>query len=147
MFAVPRFWDVLIAPIVEPDATLVAFRAMTTSSWLPTRWVSGAGQAGAVSPAWQPAHAPFSVPRLWPDPDPQLRAAAQPLDPAMLHDDALTGLLQIAGLSGDDGFALPERTAPTSTLLEVAPPRLVEWLLRGAQGPVLTSPPTDGEVG
>ena len=76
-----------------------------------------------------------------------MRVAAQSLAPATLNDDALRGLLQTAGLAGDDGFALPERMAPTSTLLEVAPPRLVEWLLRGAQGPVLTSPPTDGEVG
>ena len=80
------------------------------------------------------------------DPDPQLRAAAESLDPATLNDDALTGLLQIAGMAADDGFALPERMAATNALLEVAPPRLVDWLLKGALGRVLTPPQTEGGV-
>lgn len=73
------------------------------------------------------------------DPDPQLAAAAASLDPAALNDEALSGLLQLAGMEGGDGsFALPERMAETNALLEAAPPELVEWMLKGALARVLT---------
>ncbi|WP_167003134.1 aminotransferase class V-fold PLP-dependent enzyme [Mumia sp. ZJ430] len=62
--------------------------------------------------------------------DPQLRAAAQALDPATLDDAAFDGLLALAGLAGDDGaVGVPARMAPVNALLDVAPPALREALM------------------
>ena len=61
--------------------------------------------------------------------DPELAAAASALDPAALDDAAFDGLLQIAGLAGEQGLALPERMAPVNALLNVAPAPLREALL------------------
>jgi len=62
--------------------------------------------------------------------DPQLRAAAQALDPASLDDDAFDGLLALAGLVGEGGaVAAPARMAPVNALLDAAPPPLREALL------------------
>lgn len=62
--------------------------------------------------------------------DPQLRAAAQALDPATLDDAAFDGLLGLAGLAGDGGaVAVPSRMAPVNALLDAAPPPLREALL------------------
>lgn len=73
------------------------------------------------------------------DPDPQLTAAAASLDPATLNEEALEGLLALAGMSGGDGrFVLPERMAEANALLESSPPPLVEWLLKGALSKALT---------
>jgi glutamate/tyrosine decarboxylase-like PLP-dependent enzyme len=61
---------------------------------------------------------------------PELAQAAAALDPATLDEAAFGGLLQVAGLAGDDGsLALPERMAPVNALLNVAPPPLREALL------------------
>lgn len=61
--------------------------------------------------------------------DPGLADAAAALDPATLDDAAFDGLLQLAGLAGDEGLALPERMAPVNALLNVAPAPLREALL------------------
>ncbi|WP_226963703.1 aminotransferase class V-fold PLP-dependent enzyme [Nostocoides sp. F2B08] len=61
--------------------------------------------------------------------DPGLAEAAATLDPAGLDDAAFDGLLQLAGLVGPDGPALPERMAPVNALLDAAPPPVREALL------------------
>ena len=62
--------------------------------------------------------------------DPELRAAATAIDPAILDDDAFDGLLALAGLgSGTGEVTVPERMAPVDALLDVAPPALREALL------------------
>ena len=61
--------------------------------------------------------------------DPGLAGAAAALDPATLDDAAFDGLLQLAGLAGDDGLAMPEAMAPVNALLNVAAPTLREALL------------------
>ena len=61
---------------------------------------------------------------------PELAQAAAMLDPATLDDAAFDGLLQVAGLAGDDGsLALPQRMASVNALLNIAPPPLREALL------------------
>jgi glutamate/tyrosine decarboxylase-like PLP-dependent enzyme len=61
--------------------------------------------------------------------DPGLAEAAAALDPATLDDAAFDGLLELAGLGGGDGIAVPERMAPVNALLNVAPAPLREALL------------------
>src|SRR5690606_10268898 len=61
--------------------------------------------------------------------DPGLAEAAAALDPRTLDDAAFDGLLQLAGLAGEEGLALPERMAPVNALLNVAPAPLREALL------------------
>ena len=61
--------------------------------------------------------------------DPGLAEAAATLDPTRLDDAAFDGLLQLAGLAGEDGPALPERMAPVNALLDAAPPPVREALL------------------
>jgi sphinganine-1-phosphate aldolase len=61
--------------------------------------------------------------------DAGLVAAAAGLDPETLDDAAFDGLLQLAGLAGDEGPALPERMAPVNALLDAAPPAVREALL------------------
>jgi glutamate/tyrosine decarboxylase-like PLP-dependent enzyme len=59
-----------------------------------------------------------------------LAAAATAIDPATLDDAAFDGLLQVAGLAGEDGgLALPDEMAQVNALLAVAPPALREALL------------------
>lgn len=59
-----------------------------------------------------------------------LAAAATAIDPATLDDAAFDGLLQVAGLAGEDGgLALPDEMAQVNALLDVAPPALREALL------------------
>ena len=61
---------------------------------------------------------------------PELAHAAASLDPATLDEAAFAGLLQLAGLTGDDGrLALPRRMAGVNALLNVASPPLREALL------------------
>ena len=141
--------------VVEPDSTLVAVAAdescdiftiadeMLTRGWYvqpqmayrsmpPTLHltVSAATEPGVEeflealreSVAAAVAAGPIEV-------DPGLAAAATALDPATLDDEAFDGLLQLAGLAGDEGLALPERMAPVNALLNVAPAPLREALL------------------
>lgn len=61
--------------------------------------------------------------------DPGLAEAAAALDPATLDDAAFDGLLQLAGLAGDGGLAVPERMASVNALLNIAPAPLREALL------------------
>ena len=61
--------------------------------------------------------------------DPGLAEAAAALDPSTLDDAAFDGLLQLAGLAGEGGLALPERMAPVNALLNVARAPLREALL------------------
>lgn len=62
--------------------------------------------------------------------DPNLRAAAESIDPTTLDDATFDGLLQVAGLAGDGGaVAVPDRMAPVNALLDVARPALREALL------------------
>ena len=61
--------------------------------------------------------------------DPGLAEAAGTLDPISLDDAAFDGLLQLAGLAGADGPALPERMAPVNALLDAAPAPVREALL------------------
>jgi sphinganine-1-phosphate aldolase len=61
--------------------------------------------------------------------DPGLAGAAAALDPATLDDAAFDGLLQLAGLAGAGGLAMPQRMAPVNALLDIAPPPLREALL------------------
>ena len=61
---------------------------------------------------------------------PELAQAAASLDPATLDEAAFAGLLQLAGLAGDDSrLALPQRMAPVNALLNLASPPLREALL------------------
>ena len=62
--------------------------------------------------------------------DAELLAAATAIDPAILDDAAVDGLLALAGLgSGTGEVTVPERMAPVDALLDVAPPALREALL------------------
>lgn len=141
--------------VVEPDSTLVAVEAdescdiftiadeMLTRGWYvqpqmayrsmpPTLHltVSAATEPGVEdfvaaleeSVAAAVAAGPIEV-------DPELAAAATALDPTTLDDAAFDGLLQLAGLAGEEGLALPERMAPVNALLNVAPAPLREALL------------------
>ncbi|WP_375426289.1 pyridoxal phosphate-dependent decarboxylase family protein [uncultured Friedmanniella sp.] len=63
--------------------------------------------------------------------DPQLTAALTSLDPGTLDDAGFDTLLQLAGLAGPDGPALPRRMALVNALLDVAPLAVREALLRG----------------
>jgi glutamate/tyrosine decarboxylase-like PLP-dependent enzyme len=61
---------------------------------------------------------------------PELAETAASLDPGSLDEAAFSGLLQLAGLAGDDGrLALPRRMAPVNALLNLAPVPLREALL------------------
>ena len=60
-----------------------------------------------------------------------LAAALARLDPATLDDEGFDQLLVLAGLAGAGGMALPERMAPVNALLDAAPTRVREALLRG----------------
>ena len=72
----------------------------------------------------------------------ELAAAAMAIDPATLDETAFDGLLQVAGLAGEDGeLALPERMAPVNALLDVAPPALREALLLAVLGRMLQPTP------
>ncbi len=63
-------------------------------------------------------------------PDPALVAAAEDLDPGLLDDATLDGLLTIAGLAGPGGdLEIPERMAGINALLDAVPPALREALL------------------
>jgi glutamate/tyrosine decarboxylase-like PLP-dependent enzyme len=73
----------------------------------------------------------------------ELAAAAAAIDPATLDDASFDGLLQVAGLSGEDGgLALPDRMAQVNALLDVAPPALREALLLAVLDRLLRPPPT-----
>lgn len=62
--------------------------------------------------------------------DPALAAAARQIDPAGLDELTLDGLLEIAGLAGDEGgLEVPSRMAGVNALLDAAPPSLREALL------------------
>lgn len=61
--------------------------------------------------------------------DPQVAAALTQIDPDTLDDVGFAQLLQLAGLTGSGGLALPERMAPVNALLDLAPPALREQLL------------------
>lgn len=75
------------------------------------------------------------------DPDPQLAAAAGMIDVAALDQDAVAGLLQLAGFTGDGGaVGLPDEMAGINALMESAPPALVEVLLKAVFGEVFTPP-------
>ena len=63
--------------------------------------------------------------------DPGVAAALAGLDPDTLDDAGFDQLLALAGLAGAEGLALPERMAPVNALLDVAPARVREALLRG----------------
>lgn len=64
--------------------------------------------------------------------DPALAAAVGALDPSGLDDEALDGLLAVAGLAGESGaVTIPRRMAPVNALLDLAPPPLREALLAG----------------
>ncbi|HET7388525.1 MAG TPA: aminotransferase class V-fold PLP-dependent enzyme [Nocardioidaceae bacterium] len=60
--------------------------------------------------------------------DPGVADVVRALDPATLSDDDFDGLLDAAGMAGEDGV-LPERMAPVNALLDLATPRLREALL------------------
>jgi sphinganine-1-phosphate aldolase len=53
------------------------------------------------------------------------------LDSSTLEDTTFDQLLQVAGLGGAGGLALPERMAPVNALLDAAPPQVREAVLIG----------------
>jgi sphinganine-1-phosphate aldolase len=61
--------------------------------------------------------------------DPRVAAALDQIDPQTLDDVGFAQLLQLAGLTGPNGLALPTRMAPVNALLDLAPPALREQLL------------------
>ncbi len=61
--------------------------------------------------------------------DPRVAGAVSQIDPKTLDDVGFAQLLQLAGLTGSGGLALPERMAPVNALLDLAPPALREQLL------------------
>jgi glutamate/tyrosine decarboxylase-like PLP-dependent enzyme len=62
------------------------------------------------------------------EPDPVLVEAGRQVDVASLTDEAMDGLLAIAGLDRPGG-GLPDRMAPVNALLDAVPAELVERLL------------------
>lgn len=62
------------------------------------------------------------------EPDPVLVEAGRQVDVASLTDEAIDGLLALAGLDRPGG-GLPERMAPVNALLDAVPAELVERLL------------------
>ena len=140
---------------VEPDSTLVAVQADSTcdiftiaDEMLSRGWyvqpqmayrsmpptlhltVSAATEPGVEDFVTALAESVAAAVEAGPiEVDPGLAAAATALDPSTLDDAAFDGLLELAGLAGEEGLALPEKMAPVNALLNVAPAPLREALL------------------
>ncbi len=69
--------------------------------------------------------------RPWAAADPDLAAAAASLDHTTLDEATVSGLLDLAGLSGADGPGLPDDSAGIQALLESLPAPLRDRLLAG----------------
>ncbi|MGN6754398.1 MAG: pyridoxal phosphate-dependent decarboxylase family protein [Intrasporangium sp.] len=77
----------------------------------------------------------------------ELLVAASSVDPALLDEETLMGLLSVAGMTGSNGsLALPERMAPLNALLDVLPAELREGLLLAVLDRLTRPPASPVEV-
>ena len=66
------------------------------------------------------------------------------IDVADLDEAAVTGLLQLAGFTGEGGgVGLPDEMAGINALMEASPPALVEVLLKAVFSELFTPPDRD----